>query len=74
MNEPTQPQRAIIVYRTKELKAGAKWSLWFQREISEAKDSADAMTKFYDGYTWPAMTGRIEVQKVDWPDGEPIEV
>lgn len=68
----TQPQRAVVIYRTKELKDKAKWSLWFQREIPESKNSTEAMTKFYDGYTWPAMTGSIEVQKVTWPDKELI--
>lgn len=68
-----QPQRAVIIYRTKEFKEKAKWSLWFQREIGEAKDSVDAMYQFYDRFTWPCMTGAIEVQKVEWPDAEPIE-
>jgi len=67
----SQPQRAIVIYRTKPLEAKAKWSLWFQREIAEAKDSNEAMKKFYDGYTWPAMTGSVEVKQVEWPDGDP---
>jgi len=71
MNEPT---RAIVIYRTKPLEANAKWSLWFQREIENAENSQAAMTKFYDGYTWPAMTGSIEVKQVVWPEGEPEKV
>lgn len=63
-----EPQRALITYRTKELKADAKWSLWFQREIREAKDSADAMYQFYTRFTWPCMTGAIEVRAITWPD------
>lgn len=61
------PRRALIEYRTKELKGGAKWSLWFQRIVT-AKDSQDAMDQFYKERTWPAMTGDIQVKGVTWPD------
>lgn len=67
-----KPQRAVITYRTKPLEAKAKWSLWFQREISEAKDSTDAMFQFYERVTWPCMTGAIEIKGVTWPDVEPV--
>ncbi len=63
-----EPQRALITYRTKEFKADAKWSLWFQRIIESATDTADALKKFYDGWIWPAMTGAIEIKSVAWPD------
>lgn len=68
MQTEKQPQRAVIEYRTKPFEDGAKWSLYFQREIESAKDSADAMKQFYARPLWPAMTGAVEVKKVSWPD------
>lgn len=68
MPDEKKPRRAVIEYRTKELKEGAKWSLWFQREIDSAIDSNDAMKQFYARPLWPAMTGAIEVRQVAWPD------
>ncbi|HEY6244595.1 MAG TPA: hypothetical protein VIX17_11635 [Pyrinomonadaceae bacterium] len=62
-----QAKRCVIEYRTKELKEGAKWSLWFQREI-DAIDSQDAMKQFYSRPLWPAMTGNVEVKRVIWID------
>lgn len=66
--ETKEPQRALVTYRTKALKADAKWSLYFQRVIDAALDSQDAMQKFYNDPIWPAMTGAIEVKAVAWPD------
>lgn len=69
MDTPKQePQRALITYRTKDLADGAKWTAWREREIAAANDSADAMSQFYERFTWPAMTGAIEVKSVTWPD------
>lgn len=65
---PPQPKRALITYRTKELKDAAKWTAWREREIAEAKDFDDAMGQFYERFTWPAMTGAIEVKEVSWLD------
>jgi len=61
-----KPQRALITYRTKELKANAKWPDWREREIDAAKDGPDAMAQFYDRRTWPSMTGAIEVRGITW--------
>lgn len=66
-----EPQRAVIEYRTKPFAEGAKWSLYFQREIEAAKDSSDAMKQFYARPLWPAMTSHIEVKSVTWPDRDP---
>jgi len=68
MPDKQEPKRAVIEYRTKELKDGAKWSLWFQREIDSAVDSGDAMRQFYARPLWPAMTGNVEVKRVVWPE------
>jgi hypothetical protein len=67
-DQPKESKRAVIEYRTKPLEEDAKWSLWFQREIESAVDSADAMKQFYSRPLWPAMTGAIEVKRVAWPD------
>lgn len=63
---PKEPQRALITYRTKELKEGAKWSEWREREIDSALDSYEAMERFYSRRTWPTMTGSIEVKGITW--------
>lgn len=62
-----EAKRAVVVYRTKELKEGAKWSLWFQREI-EGVDSEDVMKQFWARSIWGVMTGSIEVQNILWLD------
>jgi len=63
--QPPQPKRALIQYRTKPLAVDVKWSLWFQRELTGI-DSQDVMTQFYARPTWPAMTGMIEVKSITW--------
>ena len=60
-----ESKRAVVVYRTKELSDGAKWSLWFQREI-EGVDSADVMKQFWARAIWPSTTGSIEIQRILW--------
>lgn len=66
--QPPQPKRALIEYRTKPFEENAKWSLYFQRVIDSAVDTSDALKQFYGSPLWPALTGMIEVRKVSWLD------
>lgn len=64
-DQPKEPKRGVIQYRTKALAKDAKWSLWFQRELNGV-DSEDLMDQFYNRRTWPAMTGMVEVKGITW--------
>lgn len=66
MNEPTQPQRAIIEYRETPIDGKP---IKFKTVIESAKDANDARAQFWATQIWPAaITSGVNITAITWPD------